>query len=73
MPELYAKSADKWQLITRKHLRTSLLQLVIYMFLTRVMGFSPHLFSFQGITIVGFTRIAVSFKFHSWFANFKLT
>ena len=25
------------------------------------------------ITIVGFTRIAVNFKFHSWFANFKLT
>ena len=24
-------------------------------------------------TIVGFTRIAVNFKFHSWFANFKLT
>ena len=23
--------------------------------------------------IVGFTRIAVNFKFHSWFANFKLT
>ena len=22
---------------------------------------------------VGFTRIAVNFKFHSWFANFKLT
>ena len=25
------------------------------------------------ITLVGFTRIAVNFKFHSWFANFKLT
>ena len=25
------------------------------------------------ISIVGFTRIAVNFKFHSWFANFKLT
>ena len=25
------------------------------------------------VTIVGFTRIAVNFKFHSWFANFKLT
>ena len=24
-------------------------------------------------TWVGFTRIAVNFKFHSWFANFKLT
>ena len=24
-------------------------------------------------TIVGFTRIAVNPKFHSWFANFKLT
>ena len=24
-------------------------------------------------TIVGFTRIAVNFKFHSLFANFKLT
>ena len=24
-------------------------------------------------TLVGFTRIAVNFKFHSWFANFKLT
>ena len=24
-------------------------------------------------SIVGFTRIAVNFKFHSWFANFKLT
>ena len=23
--------------------------------------------------LVGFTRIAVNFKFHSWFANFKLT
>ena len=27
----------------------------------------------QIITIVGFTRIAVNFKFHSWFRNFKLT
>ena len=26
----------------------------------------------QGL-VVGFTRIAVNFKFHSWFANFKLT
>ena len=25
------------------------------------------------LTIVGFTRIAVNFQFHSWFANFKLT
>ena len=25
------------------------------------------------VLIVGFTRIAVNFKFHSWFANFKLT
>ena len=24
-------------------------------------------------SLVGFTRIAVNFKFHSWFANFKLT
>ena len=23
--------------------------------------------------LVGFTRIAVNLKFHSWFANFKLT
>ena len=25
------------------------------------------------VIVVGFTRIAVNFKFHSWFANFKLT
>ena len=25
------------------------------------------------VVVVGFTRIAVNFKFHSWFANFKLT
>ena len=25
------------------------------------------------ISLVGFTHIAVNFKFHSWFANFKLT
>ena len=24
-------------------------------------------------SLVGFTRIAVNFKFHSWFANFQLT
>ena len=24
------------------------------------------------LSLVGFTRIAVNFKFHSWFANFKL-
>ena len=27
----------------------------------------------SSMRIVGFTRIAVNFKFHSWFANFKLT
>ena len=27
----------------------------------------------HSLTLVGFTRIAVNFKFHSWFANFKLT
>ena len=35
MPEILCQIC--WQLITCKHLRTSLLQLVIYMFLTRVM------------------------------------
>ena len=25
----------------------------------------------KSVTVVGFTRIAVNFKFHSWFANFK--
>ena len=37
--------------------------------------YSVHRFSFfaMGEIIVGFTRIAVNFKFHSWFANFKLT
>ena len=24
-------------------------------------------------SLVGFTRIAVNFKFHSWYRNFKLT
>ena len=34
-------------------------------------SYKPHL-DIRG-TLVGFTRIAVNFKFHSWFANFKLT
>ena len=37
--------------------------------------FQKHMYVCDAIfmVIVGFTRIAVNFKFHSWFANFKLT
>ena len=36
--------------------------------------FAPFLVPFiVYVLIVGFTHIAVNFKFHSWFANFKLT